>query len=122
MAYLMIAHHLNSSIHTLAAEGFRKTHVRTMLAFESNRPGVQSAPVLVLDRSRLEALAEKSDAHPIKPTEAALRAHKAAGDDLFLKAAGRVQNYRLWKAVVGYPPQQRFRELDWLGLSTARCH
>jgi hypothetical protein len=68
---------------------------------EADKRQALSEPIPSLDRGHLEALAEKADAHPAKLTEAALRAYRATGDDLFLKAAGKVQDYSLWRAFVG---------------------
>ena len=101
MAYLMVAHHLNSRIHGIAAAAFRQTHAKAIETFEPERHSTRSAPLPSFDQDHLEALAEKTDAHPAKLTEAALRAYQAAGDDLFLKAAARVQDYNLWRAMVG---------------------
>jgi hypothetical protein len=101
MAYTMIAHHLNSRVHGIAAAAFRQTHAKAIAALQSAKPEALSEPMPSLDQAHLEALAEKTDAHPAKLTEAALRAYQASGDDLFLKAAGKVQNYGFWRALVG---------------------
>jgi len=101
MAYMMIAHHMNSSVHGLAAAAFRRTHERAIQDFDSGKGQALSAPIPSLDDAQLETLTKNTDAHPIKLTEAALRAYKASGDDLFLKAAGKVQHYGLWRARMG---------------------
>jgi hypothetical protein len=101
MAYLMIAHHLDSGVHRLAAGAFRQTHARSIGDFDSDNKAALSISMPVLDRSHFAPLVESSDAHPVKLTEAALRAYRSTGDDLFLKAAGRVQNYNFWRALVG---------------------
>jgi hypothetical protein len=101
MAYMMLAHHLNSRVHGIAAAAFCRTHAKAIEALEVDERVALSEPIPSLDRTHLEALAEKTDAHPVKLTEAALRAYRATGDDLFLKAAGKVQNYSLWRAFVG---------------------
>jgi hypothetical protein len=101
MAYMMIAHHLDSSVHGIAAAAFRQTHAKAIGDFDSDKGEALSAPIPSLDQTHLAALAEKTDAHPIKLTEAALRAYQITADDLFLKAAGKVQNYGFWRAVVG---------------------
>jgi len=101
MAYMMIAHDLGSSVHGVAAAAFRRTHAKAIRSIESDKDEALSAPLPALDQTHLEALAEKSNAHPVKLTEAALRAYQATQDKLFLKAAGKVQNYGLWRAIVG---------------------
>jgi hypothetical protein len=50
-------------------------------------------PVPQINAEPLDKITNKWDAHPIKLTGAALRAHRISGDDLFLKAAGGVQNF-----------------------------
>jgi len=101
MAYMMIAQDLAPSVHGVAAAAFRRTHAKAIVRIESEKDEGLSGPVPGLDQSHLEALAEKSNAHPVKLTEAALRAYQATQDKLFLKAAGKVQNYGLWRAIVG---------------------
>jgi hypothetical protein len=101
MAFMMVAHHLNSRVHDVAATAFRLTHARAIKAMESSERDAHSEPIPSFDQTHLAALAENTDAHPIKLTEAALRAYQATGDDLFLKAAGKVQNYGFWRALVG---------------------
>jgi len=101
MAYMMISHHLDSRVHDTAMLAFRRTHAKAIGALEPDRREALSEPIPSLDQAHLEALAEGTNAHPIKLTEAALRAYRATGDDLFLKAAGKVQNYGYWQAFVG---------------------
>lgn len=101
MAYLMVAHHLNSQTHSIAAAAFRQTHAKAIDTYESNKGAALSVALPSLDQPDLEALAARTDAHPAKLTEAALRAYQATGDELFLKAAARVQDYNLWRAMVG---------------------
>jgi len=101
MAYLMIAPHLDARTHGMAATAFRQTHAKAFESFAADRRHAASEPNASLDHSHLEALADKTDAHPAKLTEAALRAYQATGDDLFLKAAAKVQDYSLWRALVG---------------------
>jgi hypothetical protein len=101
MAYLMIAPNLDARIQALAAPAFRRTHAKAFETFEADRRHALSEPNPSLDHSHLEALADKTDAHPAKLTEAALRAYQATGDSLFLKAAAKVQDYTLWRALVG---------------------
>ena len=101
MAYMMIAHHFDSSVNGVAAAAFRRTHEKAIRDFDRSRLQSLSAPVPSLDDSHIEALAKNTDAHPIKLTEAALRAYQATGDDLFMKAAGKVQHYGLLRAFLG---------------------
>ena len=101
MAYMMIAQDLGRSVHGVAAAAFRRTHAKAMASIESGKDEGLSGPVPILDQTHLEALAEKSNAHPVKLTEAALRAYQATQDKLFLQAAGKVRNYGLWRALVG---------------------
>jgi hypothetical protein len=101
MAYMMIAYHLDSGVHGIAAHAFRQTHAKATRDLESGQREALAEPLPSLDQAHLAALAENSDAHPIKLTEAALRAYRATRDDLFLRAAGRVQNYGLWRAFMG---------------------
>jgi hypothetical protein len=101
MAYLMIAHHLHPGIHRIAAGAFRRTHAKALETVEADETAALSEPLPSLDPDRLEALSAKTDAHPAKLTEAALRAYRMTGDELFLKAAARVQAYSLWRAMVG---------------------
>jgi hypothetical protein len=93
----MIAQYLIPSIHVTAAAAFRRTHAKAIDSEDENARDARSGSIPTLDRAHLEALAENSDAHPIKLTEAALRAYQATGDELFLKAAGKVQNYGFWR-------------------------
>ena len=101
MAYLMIAAQLEARTHAIAAAAFRQTHAKAFETFEADRTHASSEPDPSLDRRRLEALADKTDAHPAKLTEAALRGYRATGDGLFLKAAAKVQDYSPWRAFVG---------------------
>jgi len=101
MAYMMIADNLDSSVHGIAASAFRRTHAKAMGNIESDKDQALSAPLPNLDQTHLEALTETTNAHPAKLTEAALRAYQTTQDKLFLKAAGKVQNYGLWRAIVG---------------------
>jgi hypothetical protein len=101
MAYLMIAPQLGRRTHGIAAAAFRQTHAKAFETFEADRRHAQSEPNPSLDHAHLEALADKTDAHPAKLTEAALRAYRSTGDGLFLKAAAKVQDYSLWRAFVG---------------------
>jgi len=100
MAYLMIAPQLDAPMHRIAAAAFRQTHAKAFETFDADRQHALSEANLSLDRNHLEALADKTDAHPAKLTEAALRAYQATGDGLFLKAAAKVQDYSLWRAFV----------------------
>ena len=101
MAYLMISHHLAPRVHAIAAAAFRRTHAKAIgsFALDARRANAERNPSL--DDRHLEHLADKTDAHPAKLTEAALRAYQTTGDSLFLKAAARVQDYSLWRAIVG---------------------
>jgi hypothetical protein len=101
MAYLMIAPHLDARTHGAAAAAFRQTHAKAFESFEADRKHALSEPNPSLDHGHLEALADKTDAHPAKLTEAALRAYKTTGGGVFLKAAAKVQDYNLWRAFVG---------------------
>jgi hypothetical protein len=101
MAYLMIAPQLDARTHGIAAAAFRQTHAKAFETFDADRRHALSEANPILDHGHLEALADKTDAHPAKLTEAALRAYQATGDGLFLKAAAKVQDYSLWRAVVG---------------------
>ena len=101
MAYMMIADELGTSVHGIAAASFQRTHAKAMGSMKSDKDEALSASLPALDQTHLEALADKSNAHPVKLTEAALRAYQATQDKLFLKAAGKVQNYGLWRAIVG---------------------
>jgi len=101
MAFMMLAHRLEPRVHVIAAAAFRQTHAKAIEALARDEREVLSEPAPFFARTGLEALAEKTDAHPAKLTEAALRAYQATGDTLFLKAAGQVRDYSLWRAFVG---------------------
>ncbi|HSY24563.1 MAG TPA: hypothetical protein VK841_20695 [Polyangiaceae bacterium] len=92
MAYLLIAHHVDPRLHPVAVASFARTHARVLEDFGDAKRKAEAAPIPRLDEAQLERLAKEGDAHPIKLTEAALRAYDRTDDDLFLRAAGRMQD------------------------------
>jgi hypothetical protein len=92
MAYLLIAHHLDPRIHPVAVASFARTHAGALEGFRDAERRSQSAAIPRLDEEQLERLTKETDAHPIKLTEAALRAYERTDDELFLRAAGRMQD------------------------------
>lgn len=89
MAYLLVADYLEPRTHQLAKASFAKTHSEAAQQFEALRSKVAEQPSGPLDHAYLEKLATEKDAHPSKLAEAALRAHEASKDELFLKAASK---------------------------------
>jgi hypothetical protein len=92
MAYLLIAHHLDARIHPVVIASFARTHAQVLEDFGDAKRRAQGAPIPPLDAEQLERLTKGNDAHPIKLTEAALRAYARTEDDLFLRAAGRMHD------------------------------
>jgi hypothetical protein len=101
MAYLLMARHLDFDTHCIAMNSFLHTHADANRNFEVYKKKVFAAPLSSFDDIEPEHLAEQTNAHPIKLTEAALRAHRLTDDEIFLKAAGKVQNYSAWQSIVG---------------------
>src|SRR5262249_54992790 len=89
MAYMMISQHLHQAAHATALASFARTHARAVRSFDALRPKTMSEPIPSFDKSHFEALSAQTDAHPIKLTEAALRAFERTKDDIFLRAAGK---------------------------------
>lgn len=89
MAYQLIAHHLSPRTHWLAKWSYAKTHAEASQKYDVLRDKALEKKAEPIDPSQLEKLAAETDAHPAKLTEAALRAHAASGDEIFLKAANR---------------------------------
>jgi hypothetical protein len=96
MAYAMLSHHLDEATHRAACAAFRRTHADALL--------VDSSPAVlpVLDDAFFQRLVESRDAHPIKLTEAALRAYTATHDEIFLRAVGRARHLHGIKNVLGF--------------------
>lgn len=92
MAYLLLAHHLDARVHSIAVASFARTHAQALSSFAAAEKTARAVPLASLDDSQLERLARQTDAHPAKLTEAALRAYELTDDELFLKAAGRMQD------------------------------
>jgi hypothetical protein len=101
MAYHMISHHLEPAAHGTALASFANTHARAVREFETERPNALSNPIPSFDEKELDALVAQSDAHPIKLTEAALRAFERTEDELFLKAAGKAHSLHAFRSMVG---------------------
>ncbi len=83
MAYLLLAPHLAEADQVRAARAFAHTHRRHSPAAPDPLDGERVRP----DAAALRSLADRWDAHPAKLTEAALRAHDATGDPVFLRVA-----------------------------------
>jgi len=101
MAYHMILHHLEPADHGTALASFANTHARVVGDFEIKKPGTLSHPIPSFDDQELDALVAQSDAHPIKLTEAALRAFDRTKDELFLKAAGKAHSLHSLRSLLG---------------------
>jgi hypothetical protein len=92
MAYRMVAHHLDPEVHRRAAAAFDRTHADAVRQFDRLRARAVSEPLPTLDPDFLLWLSGQRDAHPVKLTEAALRAYEATDDDLFLRAVGKARH------------------------------
>jgi hypothetical protein len=92
MAYGMVAHHLGPEVHRRAAAAFDRTHADALRRFDRLRARAESEPLPTLDPEFLAWLSVQRDAHPIKLTEAALRAYEATEDELFLRAVGKARH------------------------------
>jgi hypothetical protein len=101
MAYMMISQHLDQAAHETALASFARTHARAVRSFESLRPKTISEPIPSLDKGHFEALSAQTDAHPIKLTEAALRAFERTEDDIFLRAAGKAFSLHGLRGLLG---------------------
>jgi len=112
MAYHMISHHLEPAAHGTALASFAKTHARAVRDFEIGRPEAVSHPLPSFDEKELDALVAQSDAHPIKLTEAALRAFDRTGDELFLKAAEKAHSLHTLNSLVGIVKALASRRVD----------
>jgi hypothetical protein len=77
------------------------THARAIRGFESRRARAVSAPIASLDERWLDSLVAQTDAHPIKLTEAALRAFDQTEDDIFLRAAGKARRLHTLRGLLG---------------------
>lgn len=78
MAYLLLAPLLGADTHQRAAAAFARTHARY------GAPAAERSPLPPPPASMFASLAERWDAHPAKLVEAAVRAHAASGDAVFL--------------------------------------
>jgi hypothetical protein len=108
MAYLLIADHLDAGVHRIALASFSKTHAKTLANLADAERRAWGAPTPPLDDRELERLSGEADPHPIKLTEAALRAYELTEEELFLKAAGRTLDSS------GIGPFARGREVSTL--------
>lgn len=99
MAYAILEPHLEPSTHALAHRSFTKTHHRAIEAFSTLAEKAKRGRCLHFDEKRRGKLVEQHDAHPIKLTEAALRAYNETRDDIFLKAAERALDVHRLRAV-----------------------
>lgn len=81
MAYVLLAEHLDTTSHAIAAAVFSRTHRRHPLP--PARPTSDRFP----GTGELEALALRWDAHPAKLVEAASRGYALTGDAAFVEAA-----------------------------------
>ncbi len=87
MAYLLISKHLDAGARRIALDSFNRTHP----SLNQNRePGPLPEGPPAFDRAHILALAEQTNVHAIKLTEAAYRAFAATGEAIFLTAAGKV--------------------------------
>jgi hypothetical protein len=80
MAYLLMADHLTTSTHAIAASVFTRTHRR--YTAQPSRPDDRPFPAT----TNLQSLAERWDAHPVKLVEAAQRGYALTDDAAFLDA------------------------------------
>jgi hypothetical protein len=101
MAYLMLSQWLDPGAHPVALASFASTHARAARDFASLDARAASQPIPSLDATELDALAAQSDAHPIKLTEAALRAFDQTDNALFLRAAGKARRLHTLRGVLG---------------------
>jgi hypothetical protein len=101
MAYLMLSHWVDTDAHPVALTSFASTHARAAREFESLKARASTQPIPSLDATQLDALATQTDAHPIKLTEAALRAFDRTDDALFMKAAGKAGRLHSLRGVLG---------------------
>ena len=101
MAYHMISHHLEPAAHGTALASFAHTHARAVRDFETRRSNALPHPIPSFDEKELDALVAQSDAHPIKLTEAALRAFDRTEDELFLEAAGKAHSLHTLRSLAG---------------------
>jgi hypothetical protein len=100
MAYALVAPYLDAATHRIALGSFARTHQRAARRMASLEGAARRASLASLDERRLTALASQGDAHPIKLTEAARRAHEQSGDDLFLRAAGKALDLHGIRAIL----------------------
>ncbi|MFN0091452.1 MAG: hypothetical protein ACKVWR_14475 [Acidimicrobiales bacterium] len=82
MAFLLLAEHVDESIHARAAAAFARTHHG-----HGQPPARAGEPTPTPDPAAIARLAQRWDAHPAKLIEAALRGHTLTGDVVFLDAA-----------------------------------
>lgn len=78
MAYLLLAPLLDADAHQRAAAAFARTHARYAAST------AELSPLPAPPSAMFASLAERWDAHPAKLVEAAMRAHAASGDAVFL--------------------------------------
>ncbi len=101
MAYLLIFDRLDPAVHPAAAAAFDRTHVTALSGLARLEASARSEPVPVVDCKLLGILPRQDDAHPIKLTEAALRAYEATHDEIFIRAIGRVRHLHGARALLG---------------------
>lgn len=87
MAYLLLAPYLDEQTHAVALASFADTHERATARYPALQPKISEIPNPPPDHDFTAGLADQRDAHPIKLTEAALRAHAETDDGIFRKAA-----------------------------------
>ncbi|HEY3818033.1 MAG TPA: hypothetical protein VGL81_12725 [Polyangiaceae bacterium] len=100
MAYCLVAPYLDWDTHRRATRSFGQTHARASQSFAALKDRADAAPVASFTPRHLMALAGQGDAHPIKLTEAALRAYEQTRDDIFLKAAGKALEVHSLRALI----------------------
>lgn len=100
MAYGLIECYLDPATHRHASRSFARTHARASERFASLEDEAYAASVPSFSERHLMALAAQRDAHPIKLTEAALRAYQQTGDEIFLKAAGKAMDLHGLRALI----------------------
>jgi hypothetical protein len=86
MAYLLISKYLDADARRTALDSFKRTHASLN---RNHKPTEAQAPP-AFDRAHIQALAEQTNVHAIKLTEAACRAFAATGEAIFLTAARKV--------------------------------